>query len=209
MKKGRSFLFFVLAVGIAVVGSGIYVFQGIRVANGEPITKEMVMGESDAPITIIEFASLTCPHCARFHSEILPRIKSGYIDTGKAKLIFRDFPFDQRALMASAMARCGSEEQYFGFLDILFRTQMNWAKADDTFEALAQIGRMGGLSRDSVDACLHNEELRKAIVAGRLSGEQEFDIDSTPTFIINGTKHEGVKSFEEFRSILDDLVPNT
>ena len=209
MKKYRNIAIVVLAFGIAVVGIGMYAVPGIRVANGEPITKAMMMGAPDAPVTIIEFASLTCSHCAKFHGEVLPRIKSEYIDTGKVKLIFHDFPFDQRALMASAMARCGSEEQYFTFLDILFRTQMDWSRADDTTDALSKIGRMGGLSRASIDVCLNDENLRKAIVGGRLWGEREFDVDSTPTFIINNTKYVGLKSFEEFRSILDDLVPNT
>ena len=209
MKKYRNIAIVVLAFGIAVVGTGMYAVPGIRVANGEPITKAMMMGAPDAPVTIIEFASLTCHHCAKFHGEVLPRIKSEYIDTGKVKLIFHDFPFDQRALMASAMARCGSEEQYFTFLDILFRTQMDWSREDDTTDALSKIGRMGGLSRASIDVCLNDENLRKAIVGGRLWGEREFDVDSTPTFIINNTKYVGLESFEEFRSILDDLVPDT
>ncbi len=163
---------------------------------------EMVMGDADAPITIIEYASLTCPHCAAFHRETLPELKKQYLDTGKAKLIFRDFPLDGAALRAAMLARCGGKERFFPFVDVLLKTQNTWSRAKDPVAALTQVGRMGGLSKDEIEACLKNEALMDGILRIRLDGQNEFDVSSTPTFIINGKKVAGALPFAEFEKLL-------
>ncbi len=173
----------------------------------ETALAERVMGDSEAPVTIIEYASLTCPHCASFHNGALKDLKARYIDTGKVKLIYRDFPLDQRALMASMLARCAVEDRYFGFIDVLYRAQDNWSRARDVNKALAQIGRLGGLSADDLDACLKNEALADGILRMRQQGTQEHNVQSTPSFVINGETHPGNMPIEEFAKIIDPLIP--
>ena len=167
---------------------------------------EMVVGAADAPVTIIEYSSLTCPHCATFHGETLPLIKANYIDAGKARLVFRDFPFDRQALLAAALARCAGEARFFGFVDVLFRTQKTWARAADPEAALGRIARLGGLKEDEITACLADQTLLDSIMQSRLKGSQEFEIKSTPTFIINGEKVVGAQPYEQFEEIIERLL---
>ncbi|MEZ5933104.1 MAG: DsbA family protein [Alphaproteobacteria bacterium] len=167
---------------------------------------EKVLGDTNAEITIIEYASLTCPHCAQFHEEILPKIKAEYIETGKAKLVYRDFPLDQTALKASLLARCAPDEQFFTFIDALFSQQPMWAKSEDPDEALANLGMLGGVSREKFAACASNEELTDYVLQVRLDGQNEFAVDSTPTVIVNGKKLAHVSSFEEVKAAVEPLV---
>lgn len=166
---------------------------------------ERIMGDPAAPVTIIEYASLTCPHCAAFHSEILPILKSDYIDAGKVRLVFRNFPLDGLALRASALADCAGENRFFGFLDVLFRTQATWSRAADPIEGLRAIASQGGMSDDQFTACLQNEALLDKIVGERLTGADMFGIDSTPSFIIQGRRY-GALDIDGFRKVLDPLV---
>ena len=168
----------------------------------EEALSEKVMGAADAPNVIIEYASLTCPHCAAFHRDTLPELKKQYLDTGKAKLIYRDFPLDGAALRASMLARCSGDSRYFRFVDTLFKTQNSWSRSNDPVAALTQVGRMGGLTKDEIDACLKNEALMDGILEIRLGGQQEYDVSSTPTFIINGRKVSGALPFAEFEKYL-------
>ena len=167
---------------------------------------EMVLGAADAPITMIEYASLTCPHCAAFHVEILPAIKANYIDSGKARLVYRDFPLDKSALLASVLAHCAGPERFFQFLDVLFRSQQSWAMADDPVTALVRIGRLGGLKGDEIDACFNDKALTDRILASRVEGARDFEIASTPTFIINGEKVVGALPYEQFEAIFERLL---
>ncbi len=173
----------------------------------EAALADRVLGDADAPVTIIEYASLTCPHCAAFHGGALTELKTRYIDTGKVKLIYRDFPLDQGALMGSMMARCAGEDRYFGFIDILFRSQRNWASSRDPRRALMQIGRLGGMGSDEIEACLENEELLDGIIKMRQEGTQVFNVQSTPSFIINGELHAGNMPIEDLAEIIDPLIP--
>lgn len=170
---------------------------------------ERVLGKAEAPITIIEYASLTCPHCARFDIETLPQLKTAYIETGKAKLIFRDFPFDGLALRAAAMARCAPAERYFAVIDTIFRQQDSWTRAKDPLAALGSIGKLAGMSQALVDACFKDTKLMDAIVQVRLDGEKTHGVDSTPTFIVNGKKLSGdmggAQPFESFDKYLKAL----
>ncbi len=172
----------------------------------EQVLADRVMGKADAPITIIEYASLTCPHCAAFDKETLPKLKEAYIDSGKAKLIYRDFPLDGLALRAAALARCAPADRYFALIDILFRQQDSWSRAKDPMEALGKIGRLAGMSQETIDACLKSDKLMDGVVNIRLEGEKQFKVESTPTFVINGTKISGAQPFEEFDKVLKPLA---
>ncbi len=194
----RSFL---VAAAAAVAAPGVAFGQEISL---EKALAERVIGKADAPITITEYASLTCPHCARFHKETLPKIKAAYIDTGKAKLVYRDFPFDGLALRAAALARCAPQERYFAVLDTLFQQQETWSRAKDPLAAIGNIGKLAGMSQATVDACFKDTKLMDSIVQIRLDGEKQ-GVDSTPTFLIGGKKISGAQPFEEFDKLLKSL----
>ena len=174
----------------------------------EAALKDRILGDPNAPVTIIEYASLTCPHCAGFHNDSLGELKARYIDTGKAKLIFRDFPLDGLALRASMMARCAEDDRYFGFIEVLFRSQSNWAQPDLArgTQSLQQIGRLGGMSAEDFEACMASEELIDGILAMRQEAAETFDVGSTPSFVINGKTYAGAMPVEEFAAILDPLI---
>jgi len=170
---------------------------------------DMVMGLATAPITIIEYASLTCPHCANFHTTSLPQIKEQYVDKGLVKFVYRDFPLDRAALWASQLARCSGPERYFSFLDVLFRQQNSWARGNDgnaIRENLKRLAKLGGFSDASFDACLNDKAGETAVLEQSLKGEREFKVTSTPTLIINGNKHTGSISFEDLDKVLKPLA---
>ena len=173
--------------------------------DAEPLP-DMILGDPDAPIEIIEYSSMTCPHCAAFHVQTLPTLKERYLDTGKAKLVFREFPLDRVALTASAVARCAGEDRFFSFIDVLFRTQAQWRDAAEPTDEIKKIVRMGGLDPAMVDACLEDQSVIDGILAIRLQGDQDHNIQSTPTFIINGDSHPGQMSVEEFEAVLEPYL---
>lgn len=174
----------------------------------EAMLQARVMGQDNAPVTIIEYASFTCLHCATFHGTTLTELKKEYIDTGRVKLIFRDFPFDEAALRASMMARCMPPERYFPMVDTLFRTQNSWAREKDNTAALARMAKLAGMSDDDFKACMANEALLNGIVKTRLDGEKQHGVQSTPSFIIDD-KHKlsGVQPLAEFDKIIKPLLP--
>jgi protein-disulfide isomerase len=173
-------------------------------AAAEP--QEQVLGNPDAPVTIIEYASLTCPHCAHFHNEILPKLKERYIAPGKVRLIFRDFPLDQTALAAAALAHCAGPDRFFSMIDVMFETQSNWARADNPIAALKQLGKLGGLTDQKMETCLADQQLTDGILRERLAGQNEYQIGSTPTFIIDGKAYPGARDAEEFAKLIDPLL---
>jgi protein-disulfide isomerase len=166
---------------------------------------EMVLGEPDAPVTIIEYASMTCGHCANFHVQTLPDLKEKYIDTGKAKLVFREFPFDPRAEAGFMLARC-ADDNYFAMVDVLFKQQQSWAGVENARDALLQISKLAGFSQESFEACLTDQQLLEDIRQVRERGAQEFGVDSTPTFFINGQKYSGARSIDEMSAIIDSML---
>jgi protein-disulfide isomerase len=177
---------------------------GPRRENGD-----MVIGADNAPITIIEYASLTCPHCARFHTETLPKLKSEYVETGKVKYVFRDFPLDGLALRAAAIAQCAGPERYFTFLDVFFQQQSNWTRGNDPEQMLASLKRLartGGMSEAQIDDCLKNKQVQDSILASRMTGENQFNVRSTPTLVINGPTHPGALPFDELEKLLKPLL---
>ncbi len=179
-------------------------------ADGLPpiadILSERVLGKAEAPVVLIEYASLTCPHCANFAIETMPAIKKDYVETGKVKLIYRDFPLDRLALTAGMMARCAPQDRYYGLIETLFKTQGTWARAADPSAALQRLGAIAGLTKENFDACIANKEVFDGMVALRAKGEQEHKVDSTPTFILDGRKMTGDLSLGEFRKALDAAV---
>ncbi|MBC8717891.1 DsbA family protein [Ochrobactrum sp. Marseille-Q0166] len=168
--------------------------------------KDMVYGKADAPVTIVEYASLTCSHCADFAVNTLPTIKEKYIDTGKAKLIFREFPFDPRATAAFMLARCAPEDRYFPMIEVFFKQQQQWAGAADGEAALLQIAKLAGFTQESFKACLTNQQVLDDVRATMERGSQEFGVNATPTFFINGQKYAGALSVDEMSAIIDKLL---
>lgn len=165
------------------------------------------IGDPSAPVTIIEYSSLTCPHCAAFHAKTLPELKQRYIDTGKVRLVLRDFPLDATALKAAIVAHCAGPERQPQFVEVFFAQQQNWARAADPVQALKQLAKLGGLGEAQIDACLADKELENAILQARLDGEQKYKINSTPSFIIDGKTVSGEQSVDAFAAMIDPLLP--
>jgi protein-disulfide isomerase len=169
------------------------------------VLPEMALGAQDAPVTVVEYASMTCPHCATFHATTLPELKTKYIDTGKVRMIFREFPFDPRAEAAFMLARC-SKDNYFPMIDVLFRQQQGWAAVQNARDALLQIAKLAGFSQESFEACLTDQKLLEDVRSVRERGGKEFGVDSTPTFFINGNRYPGALSIAEMSAIIDPLL---
>jgi protein-disulfide isomerase len=163
---------------------------------------DKVLGEDDAPVTIVEYLSMTCIHCANFHNNTLPEIKERYIDTGQARLIMREFPFDPRAEAGAMLARC-ADTRYHAMTDVLFRQYDNWVRVEDARTALLQIARVAGFSQESFEACLTDQQLLNDVRAVRARGQDNFGVDSTPTFFINGSKYSGALSVDEMSAIIE------
>lgn len=166
------------------------------------MTADMVLGNPDAPATIVEYSSLTCPHCASFHAETLPKIKQEWIETGKAKLIYRDFPLDGVALGAAMLTRCVAPERYFGFLETLFSTQKTWAYSKNPLAELSRLATLAGIPQDKFQACLSDQQMMAGIKAKQNEGQEKFQITSTPTFVVNGKVIAGNQPYEAFAQAL-------
>ena len=169
---------------------------------------DMTLGAKDAPVTIIEYASMTCPHCAAFEKEVFPQIKSAYIDTGKVKFIFREFPLDQVALAASALARCVAKDdsnKYFAMIGILFNQQTDLQT--HAFETINRVGKQAGFSEAMIKSCVQDDlTVQKGILADREYANKTLKIDSTPSFFVNGTLVKGETSFDSFKKMIDPLI---
>lgn len=201
MRRFMKTLAAALLCAVAGAGASAAVAQTIDVPAA---LADRVLGNEDAPVTIVDYSSLTCPHCAEFHVKTLPELKEAYLDTGKAKLIFRDFPFDQWALRASMMARCAPKERYYAMLDVLFKQQASWSRAADPARALKQIGTLGGMSEATIDACWASKELSDGILRLQIEGANKDKVEATPTFVINGKeKISGAQPFETFAKAID------
>lgn len=164
---------------------------------------EKSLGKEDAPVTIVEYASMTCGHCANFHKNTLPEIKKQYIDTGKVRMIFREFPLDPVSAAGFMLARCAPDEKYFDVMDALFADQRAWAFTNDPYNSMLNFSKQLGFTQESFEACLTNQSLLDGVNAVRDKGGNEFKVDSTPTFFINGEKVSGALSFEEMSKIID------
>jgi protein-disulfide isomerase len=169
---------------------------------------DMQIGKPDAPVTIVEYASMTCGHCAHFHNTVYPVLKAKYIDTGKARLIMREFPLDDRATGAAMLARCTGEGKTYPLVSALFARQEDWAFVDkDSFvPALSRFARQAGFTEDSMRACLKDQALMDKILTARKRAAEEFGVNSTPTFFINGKKLGGGAAIEDFDKALEPLL---
>ncbi|EAQ46426.1 thiol:disulfide interchange protein, DsbA family protein [Roseobacter sp. MED193] len=166
---------------------------------------EMVMGAEDAPVTLIEYASYTCPHCANFHTGVLKQLKEEYIDTGKMKLIYREVYFDRYGLWASMIARCGGPEKFFGISDLIYKGQSDWSRAggaSEIIDALRKIGGIAGLDKDTVEACLQDGTKAQTLVAWYQENATADGVEATPSFVLNGTRISN-QSYEDFKALID------
>jgi protein-disulfide isomerase len=172
-------------------------------------TDDRILGDPNAPITIIEYASMTCPHCAHFAHDVLPELKKKWIDTGKVKLVFRDFPLDSEAVRASMIARCAPPDRFYAFVETFFTDQDKWVTAPDFQGVLTRFAELGGMSKAQVDKCLADSKLEDRILNSRLVASKDLDVNATPTFFINGTKFAGDPTVEAFDKLLSTLLPKS
>lgn len=179
---------------LAALATMLLVLPATAQDSGESLLQK-VLGNADAPHEIIEYASLSCPHCAAFHNDVLPDIKARFIDTGQVRLVFRDFPLDRPALTGSMLAHCQPDEHFFPVLEQLFAHQNRWATAEAPKDVLKNMFLQFGISADEVDACFADTEANRArmnrILQTRMDGQDRMDVDSTPTFFVNGSKVAG------------------
>jgi protein-disulfide isomerase len=216
-------------VGVALIAAGVaayFIFGHSSVSLGgsdiavavDILPTDRIRGAANAPVTIVEYASMTCPHCARFEKEVMPKLIHDYIDPGKVKVIFRDFPLDGAARLASALARCVPEDKYYPFVDLLFANQAKWladlngdgrVTADEVVEGLAQMGRFVGFSREKVESCISDQSTLAYIDQTQANAQAKYGINSTPTFIINGEiNREGEVHYEDLRKIIATKLAN-
>jgi len=176
---------------------------------------DQVMGSPDAPVTVIEYASMTCPHCAAFTTAVFPQLKEEYIDTGKVKFIFREFPLDGVASIASALARCQTGDNYFAFIELIFHNQQEWLNAlreqqaetrEQVEESLVEYARMAGMGRDQALACMRDPQNQAVVEENWSEAQNQYNVNSTPGFVINGTTYSGAMPIETFREIIDPLA---
>jgi protein-disulfide isomerase len=171
--------------------------------------KDVVLGDKNAPVTIIEYASMTCHHCADFHNKVFDELKTKYVDTGKVKFVFRDFPLDEPAMRGSMLARCASKnghEQFLKFTKVMFSTQGDWAGKKNYLEVLSNIAKLGGMKGEDFESCMADKELEKQIIVGKFDAAKSLQIRSTPSFFINGELHNGAKDVKYMSEAIDAAI---
>jgi protein-disulfide isomerase len=218
----KSVLVGLLVAIVIAVGAGIWIGRdelgiGASAPNSEldvsepapavPDVKEddKILGKADAPVTIVEYFSLGCIHCKNFHETILPKLKTDYIDTGKVRLVFRDFPLDGISFGAALVTRCANDLAYFAMVDTLFKQQETW-HVDNGMGQLANIVKGAGMDQAALDACLKNQANKDKIVALQKEGSDTLKINSTPTFFINDRVLAGVSEYEAFKATIDGAL---
>lgn len=170
-----------------------------------PEVPELVLGPEDAKVTVVEYASYTCPHCANFHKDVFKQLKTDYIDTGKIRFVFREVYFDRYGLWASMMARCGGDMKYFAISGMLFEDMSKWAETNDpavAIENIKTIGRAAGIDSEQLETCLKDQKFAEAMIAKFEKDAAEDEVEGTPTLIINGEKHPNM-SYDELKAIID------
>lgn len=206
MKNGIATLALVAALGAFGTAAAAQDTAPATTRGAEkPVVADMVMGQADAPVTIMEYASYTCPHCADFHSNVMEKLKAEYIDTGKVKLVFREVYFDRYGLWAAMMARCGGEMRYFGIADVLFDTQREWAGSNDpavVVQNLKRIGKTAGMDDATIDQCMQNGDMAQAMVETYEANVKADGVEGTPTIFVNGAKHSNM-DYDALKELID------
>jgi len=207
----RQLLIGVAAMAVvAAGGAGYYLWSRpdtavAQTAGGEvPLAELMqagplgdqVLGAADAPVTIIEYASMTCPHCSHFHKTVYPDLKKKYIDTGKVRFIFREFPLDPLAAAASMLARCAGKDKYFPLVEAFFDSQSDWV-VQKPLQPMFAIAKQAGFTQQTFDECLANQQMLNGIEESRTRAASKLNVNSTPTFFINGKIYRGALTAEE------------
>ena len=206
-------LVFTIALSLTAGFSPLHPIADAMAQSASDVTKpvslpDMALGPANASVTITEYASMTCPHCAAFNDTVFPKIKSEYIDTGKVHYVFREFPLDIKAAAGSMLARCIAKDdsgKYFAVVDMLFRQQEEWVMKNTT-ETLIRIGKQAGLSQQAVEDCLKDQALLDKIAADQKFASEVLKVNSTPTFFINGEMVKGAVSFEDFDKLIKPLL---
>tara|TARA_B100001250_G_scaffold403397_1_gene417887 strand:- start:948 stop:1565 length:618 start_codon:yes stop_codon:yes gene_type:complete len=203
MKKIFFIIFLALFTNLAPLSLFAIDLSALKISEND-----FVIGDEDAPVTIIEYASMSCSHCANFHKNTLPELKTEYIDTGKVRMIFRDFPFNYPALLGSMMLRCIPNEVRYDYMNVLYQLQSNWVNRDPTVtkKELYKIMQSGGMTKDEFDSCYSNLDIENEILEAVMAAQNDFNIRSTPSFIVNGNLVEGNKNTKEFRQIIDKIL---
>ncbi len=199
----RHVIFGSAALASLALGAASSFAQDLTGLNDPPAFGEMTMGPDTAKVTVIEYASATCPHCAAFYNDTFGTLKKEYIDTGKIKFVFREFPHQDAALAAFMLARCAPKEKYFPLIDIFFATQPEWTQ--NPLAGLNKIAQQAGFTQADFDACMKNETVAKEILAVRSKAEG-FGVTGIPTFFVNGERFEGETTIEAFRAKIDPLL---
>lgn len=217
VKKSKTGIYAIGAAAVAALAVGLYFFSAEAPADPKaPKTdpemaalmetgplEDVILGDPKADTVIVEYASMTCPHCAQFYTEVFPQLKEKYIDTGKARFIFREFPLDGLAVAASMLARCAGNDRFYPMLDGLFETQESWAvPGADGKEKLKLIAKQAGFSEESFEQCLADKELFDKLVAVRKKAHEDYGVDATPSFFVNGKRLPGV-GLEVFESAIE------
>ncbi len=167
---------------------------------------DLAQGDPNAPVTLIEYFSLTCPHCQWFHQNIYDRLKPDYVDAGRLRYVARDFPLNAPALHAAILAHCAGRERYFTFVDVLFQTFDDWARSSRYMDELVQLGELGGVSRERFEDCLADKDLEDSIFRSMGMAQDEHDVSSTPTIVVNGEKYDGKMTYEALTRHIDRLL---
>ncbi|HAT86885.1 DsbA family protein [Cohaesibacter gelatinilyticus] len=200
-----------LAAGFAAVTAlPVSAFAADKVDMDEVLKEgalpDKIQGAADAPVTMVEYSSLTCPHCAAFHNSTYAEVKKKYIDTGKIRYITREFPLDPLAAGGAMLARCAPNDNFHAMNDLLFETQRTWAASPNPVDALLKLAKQVGFTQDGFTKCLQDQKLLDNIRAVSQRGSEKFGIDSTPSFIINGELHRGALSIEDIDKIVAPLI---
>ena len=209
MKKIKKEFFKKAIYYISLFVLFLSLFNEVYAKSVLEITEEdFFLGNKNAPVTIIEYASLSCGHCANFHINTLPKLIEEYVDTGKVRIVFRDFPFNYPALLASMVLQCVDEEIRYQYSSALYQLQKKWALREnkETTKELYKIMQSGGMTKNQFNQCIKDQNLEKKILQGLMNAQNEFNIKSTPSFLINGTLLEGDKPINDFRKIIDNLL---
>lgn len=218
-------------VAVAVAGGGYFLVSkrtpepnapangGSTAANQVPLPPtvaglrveqdDRVLGPADAPITLFEYSSMTCPHCAAFHREALPQIKKSWIETGRVRLVFRHFPLDGLGLRAAATANCIEGDRFFAFIDVLFENQERWARAENPIKVLGQYATLAGLGQERFQKCVTDQAEMDRIITKAQAARESFKVESTPTLFINGHKFPGARPYSAYEAIFNTLIAQT